>query len=400
MNKGKQIINTIHSWKYTKYVYTFIIVLLTGGLTALRFSKMPKWPNEIITQSIFVAVCLLITALVFYIEKKSNKEWTIFFLLSIVVLLFLPSIAELARTIPGSQSLYFFISLLGSLLLGTLSGIVFNFSVGIVVYFLSDLNIEYFYYLLIFGTLCCLAVKAYTKVKTIIISGGLLVIGNVFFVLLFHYMVYNSIIIEEFIQNVIVFVVVVVLSFLIAIIVKNILSLQYSKKKLREKCRDTFPPLTEFKHERNESFFHSMQVAELGTYVGKTVDLDVDLIYAGGMYHDIGKGVEENYVKSSLKIARRYRLPYDVQKIIAEHNPKINKPTSMESLIIMLADSVISTLDRKREESNLSQEEVEKIVRSIFTFRLDQGMFSKVEINMKTYEKIRSAFFEYFTLEE
>jgi hypothetical protein len=173
-----------------------------------------------------------------------------------------------------------------------------------------------------------------------------------------------------------------------------------------KKFLDTdYPLLERFRQVAPGSFRHSQNVSSICESIAIDLDLDIDLMRVAGLYHDIGKmnyplNFSENqssnenihdsiepkmsyhlitrHVSDTVMILMQHEFPRDVIQIISEHHGdtilrqfhrkdpdapednyryKGNKPSSTESVVLMLSDSVEATtraafLKREEDESN------------------------------------------------
>ena len=109
---------------------------------------------------------------------------------------------------------------------------------------------------------------------------------------------------------------------------------------------------------------------------------------AGGLYHEIGKLKGRNYIEEGLLIAEDYAFPEELKAIIREHNIKYDKPRSVEAAIVMLSDSVVSTIEyiERTEEKKHS---TNKIIDNIFQMRMDKGTFDGVNLTLKDFKLLK-----------
>lgn len=194
---------------------------------------------------------------------------------------------------------------------------------------------------------------------------------------------------------------------------------------------------------------HSMMVANLSETAADAIGADGMLCRVGSYYHDIGKlehpeMFTENqdgfnihdtlepedsvryiigHVSAGLKTARRYRLPLPIQKIIEEHhgnslqasfyyaakkkaeengleppNPDDfrypwNPPTSRESGIVMLADSMEAAMKSTR-TNNI--EDTEILARKIAKSKIEQDQLINSGLSFKDVELIIQSFVQLY----
>lgn len=147
--------------------------------------------------------------------------------------------------------------------------------------------------------------------------------------------------------------------------------------------------LVKFKEYSETLFAHSMRIADLSFRAAIEIGADAKLALAGGLYHEIGKiKGGANYIEDSLAIADEHKFPIELKNIIKEHNIKYGKPNSLEAAIVMLSDSVESTISyiMKAEGDKYSPD---KIIDSIFKLRMDKGYFDTCPLKINDFKKLK-----------
>ncbi len=73
-------------------------------------------------------------------------------------------------------------------------------------------------------------------------------------------------------------------------------------------------------------------------------------------------------------LAEEYAFPKELKAILKEHNIKYERPNSVEAVIVMLSDNVVSTIEyiEKNDGHRFSSN---KIIDNIFQMRMDKGTF-------------------------
>ena len=134
-----------------------------------------------------------------------------------------------------------------------------------------------------------------------------------------------------------------------------------------------FPAMAEFSEREPIFYKHSRLVARLSSQAAAGIGADTLLAEAGGLYHEIGKGMGEDDVQESLGICKKYRIPASVQDIIKEHNPDRKTPSSKEAAIVMISDTIVTMMEQNRKK-NLN-EDMEGMIARAFKKREDSGAF-------------------------
>lgn len=203
------------------------------------------------------------------------------------------------------------------------------------------------------------------------------------------------------------------------------------------------PLLLKLQKAAPSTFQHSLQVGNLANHAAKSIGADSFLTRIGGYYHDIGKIQDanfyienrpqgqtaspgetpksmfhkiKNHIHEGLKLAREYKLPYEVQVFIPEHhgtlvaaipyenarkmNPKVRKseyryngpkPSSKETALVMLADAIESKI---RTLSEITPENITDAVDTIIDSRVSDGQLELSGLTKTDLKQVRSAFIE------
>ncbi len=156
-------------------------------------------------------------------------------------------------------------------------------------------------------------------------------------------------------------------------------------------CSVTNELLLQLKEHSESLYAHALHIADLSERAAKRIEASEQLAKAGGLYHEIGRLKGRNYIEEGLLIAEDYSFPEELKAIIREHNIKYDKPRSVEAAIVMLSDSVVSTIEyiEKTEERKHS---TNKIIDNIFQLRMDKGTFDNANLSLKDFKLLKDFF--------
>lgn len=214
---------------------------------------------------------------------------------------------------------------------------------------------------------------------------------------------------------------------------------------LQDLSRLDHPLLRELLRRAPGTYHHSIMVANLAEQAAERVDANSTLVRVGAFYHDVGKMVRppffvENqegadphasldaytsarivisHVPDGLALARKYRLPFRIQDIIAEHHgtrlvksfyrkaqeaagegSEVDarafrypgpRPGSREAAIVMLADAIDATSTAVRPNTERA---IEKLVNSIVEDDVLEGQLNLSGLSMGDIEQLRVSFIE------
>ncbi|MDF2487028.1 MAG: hypothetical protein K0R46_3196 [Herbinix sp.] len=153
-------------------------------------------------------------------------------------------------------------------------------------------------------------------------------------------------------------------------------------------CSPTNELLMRLKQHSETLYSHALFIADLSGRAAKLIGAQEQLARAGGLYHEIGKLNGKNYIEEGLNIAEDYAFPKELRAILKEHNIKYDKPNSVEAAIVMLSDSVVSTIEyiEKTEENKFT---TNKILDNIFQMRMDKGTFDNANLSLKEFKLLK-----------
>ncbi len=212
--------------------------------------------------------------------------------------------------------------------------------------------------------------------------------------------------------------------------------------KLMELSNPNHPLLRRLLIEASGTYHHSIIVANLAEAAAESVEANQLLARAGAYFHDIGKLKRPLYFKENqigdnphehtnpyvsaaivtahtrdgLVLAQQYRLPQEIQNIIAEHHGDTpvmyfyhkavqqpneagvdiadfrydgKRPQTKESAIIMLADTVEAAV---RSMANPTPQAIEEFIRKLVQGKLDDGQLNQAPLTLFDVERICQAF--------
>lgn len=194
--------------------------------------------------------------------------------------------------------------------------------------------------------------------------------------------------------------------------------------------------------EASGTYHHSLIVANLAEAAAEAIGANPLLVRAGAYYHDVGKLKRPMYFKENqkgenphdhtdpyvsaaivtahtrdgLQLAKKYRLPVEIQNIIMEHHGDTpvmyfyhkalqqangkpvdikdfrydgRRPRSKESAIVMLADTVEAAVRAMPDPTPRSIEQsIERLIRG----KLEDGQLSECSLTLQDIDRISAAF--------
>jgi hypothetical protein len=212
------------------------------------------------------------------------------------------------------------------------------------------------------------------------------------------------------------------------------------------------PLLQELEAKAPGSYQHSLNVCKLGEGAARAIGANYLLVRAGAHYHDVGKvlkpkysgenqiSIEEkslhsrispymsamvikNHVKAGIELARKNRLPERVIDFIPQHHGTTTiayfyhealkrfensqstdpvreddfrypgpKPQSIETAVVMLADSVEATATSRFTSLSVNEDELRVCVQGIIADKFNDGQFDECDLTLRDLYLIRESF--------
>lgn len=162
------------------------------------------------------------------------------------------------------------------------------------------------------------------------------------------------------------------------------------KREIKENALDSFlKPDYELRlrlqKELPKVYSHSLMAAQVSKTAARQLQADEQLCYAGGLYHEIGKLEDSDYIQAGILLAKAKHFPRKLQAILEQHNVRGGVAKTPEAAIVMMTDSVLSVLERVGEKSLSQQKEM---IKKLFLLRLEQGALEASGLSLQDYRKL------------
>lgn len=139
---------------------------------------------------------------------------------------------------------------------------------------------------------------------------------------------------------------------------------------------------------------HSMYIGQISKKAAKLIGAEETIAYAGGCYHEVGRIEGKDYIQAGEKMLKGYGISAQVIDVVKEHNIHKGIPASKEAAIVMLSDSIVSTMIYLKEKQPEAQISVEEIVQSIFKRRLEKGLLAQSGLGEKELDILQTYYCE------
>lgn len=377
-----------------KYIFLLLSFLISTALIVSNTFQIGKWNNE----KIYIIGTLVLLLSIFLCEANINIMWTIrngvvFSLIVVFCVLY----ANLITACGISEWAPIYIPVVAvSIWFGIGAGASFSLFFASYIYIVnsffdtSDLIPESYIRMLIIALIFSLYSKNLKSFITIIYNGVVVLCLVTITNIIYFNLPYDCVKYDQIFANFVATLITLIVGFVCLIFRKIIFYDKISIEDLSRIYYDTYEPMAKYKENSFDSYQHAVTVCNLAELVSEGTRANKEIIKAGAMYHEIGKSVGKEYVKEGLAICEQYGIPKEVQDIVIEHCLKIRKPRSLESAIVMLADSIINSINYA--EKNKQKINYTYMIENVMKVRFDSGSLNESTMTIEEYTKLKEAF--------
>ncbi len=168
------------------------------------------------------------------------------------------------------------------------------------------------------------------------------------------------------------------------------------------RTRDTYmdindpecPLLVKLKEFSKEEYFHAIHTAYLCDRIAGKLDLDAAAAKAGGYYHKIGILRGENSFENAKLVLEEYRIPDKVMEILKEYLNKDEKIVSKETAVLLISDTVISSISYLFSKDANARLDYEKLIQAVFSKKVESGILNHNKISIGELEEMKKILME------
>lgn len=156
--------------------------------------------------------------------------------------------------------------------------------------------------------------------------------------------------------------------------------------------------LSEYKEKDKQLYFNAIHTAYFAEKTARLLHMDVDAAKTGGYYHKIIVEECKQQNKSLEEMCKQYKFPQKSVKLLQEINYKSQPLRMKESVVVYLADSVVSSIayfinkDKENNENKTENIDFSKLATAIIKRKIDSGVLNKSEISFADLIKINKIY--------
>lgn len=166
----------------------------------------------------------------------------------------------------------------------------------------------------------------------------------------------------------------------------------------REKYMDIndpeFPLLVQLKEMSKEEYYHAVHTAYLSDRISKRLKLDDAAAKACGYYHRIGRLKGENTWENVCAVCNEYHFPPNTKKILKEYVDDSEKLVSKETVVVLFADCIVSSIQYLFEKDPKAELDYEQIINTVFDKKLETDELWDSDISLSQIREMKKIFIE------
>lgn len=166
----------------------------------------------------------------------------------------------------------------------------------------------------------------------------------------------------------------------------------------REKYMDIndpeFPLLVQLKEMSKDEYYHAVHTAYLSDRIAKRLHLDDAAAKACGYYHRIGRLKGENTWENVSAVCNEYHFPSTTKKILKEYVDEAEKVVSKETIVVLFADCIVSSILYLFEKDPKAKLDYAQIINTVFHKKLETDELWENEISLAQITEMKKIFIE------
>lgn len=167
-----------------------------------------------------------------------------------------------------------------------------------------------------------------------------------------------------------------------------------NREKYMEINDPEFPLLVQLKEMSKEEYYHAIHTAYLSDRIAKRLGMDDTAAKACGYYHRIGRLRGENTWENVSAICSEYHFPPNARKILKEFVDESEKVVSRETIVVLFADCVVSSLLYLFEKDPKAELDYAQLVNTVFRKKFETDELWGNEISLAQITEMKKIFTE------
>lgn len=167
-----------------------------------------------------------------------------------------------------------------------------------------------------------------------------------------------------------------------------------NREKYMEINDPEFTLLVQLKEMSKEEYYHAIHTAYLSDRIAKRLNLDDAAVKACGYYHRIGRLRGENTWENVSAVCNEYHFPPYARKILKEFVDESEKVVSKETIVVLFADCIVSSILYLFEKDPKAQLDYVQLIETVFRKKLETDELWGNEISLAQISAMKKIFIE------
>lgn len=134
---------------------------------------------------------------------------------------------------------------------------------------------------------------------------------------------------------------------------------------------------------------HARRVSKIAAECADILEADSNVAAASGFYYRLGRMEGKPYVDNGVALAKKHFFPMEVIEILGEYNGEKKLPSTVESAVVHIIDSVVGKFDVLDKTTLSSTWNQDIIVYQTLNENSAAGLYDKAGFSMNMFLKIR-----------
>lgn len=136
-------------------------------------------------------------------------------------------------------------------------------------------------------------------------------------------------------------------------------------------------------------FLHATRLARLSKKCAMAINANAGLAECAGYYYRLGKIEGEPVIDNAIRIANNYCFPVDVIRILSEYGGIVTLPSTRESAIVHMVDSVVTKVELFDSDSMSSSWNQNMVIYQTINELSQKGFYDNSGLTMNQFLVIR-----------
>ncbi len=136
-------------------------------------------------------------------------------------------------------------------------------------------------------------------------------------------------------------------------------------------------------------YLHATRISALSAKCARAINANEELAACAAYYYRLGKIEGEPMIDNAIKIATNYCFPNDVIKILSEYGGIVSLPSSKESAIVHMVDSVVTKVELFDKDSMSSSWNQNMVIYQTINELSQKGFYDNSGLTMNQFLIIR-----------